>query len=310
MPQRWRGPLPRNGSGVYTLAEPPFVSGTVISSADMNSDLSDIADALTGSVASDGQTLMTGPLGAFAGTLALPGMSWAVDPDTGRYRPSANAMTDVCGGAAVAEYTTTGVNFPLAVKQFGLALIPIGLGPLPWSRTAAPAGWVFDGATYSRTTYSALWVVAEAEIALNNDLYGPGDGSTTFTIASCAGRALVGVDSSGTVLPGVTGMGDATGDATKTIAQANLPSANLDVDIPGGQGEHDHPSAGGPNPPSYRAASTGGVFNVFGGGAYSPETGPATLPALTGTAALGGSGTALSVVQPVRAVKFIIYAGA
>lgn len=55
--------MSRNGSGNYTLpAGNPVQSGTVITSTWANTTLSDIATALTGSVASDGQTPMSGAL--------------------------------------------------------------------------------------------------------------------------------------------------------------------------------------------------------------------------------------------------------
>ena len=55
--------MSRNGSGTYTLpVGNPVVSGTTITSAWANSTLSDIATAITGSVAADGQTAMTGTL--------------------------------------------------------------------------------------------------------------------------------------------------------------------------------------------------------------------------------------------------------
>lgn len=55
--------MARNGSGTYTLpAGNPVVTNTVISSTWANNTLTDIANTLTGSVASDGQTPMTGPL--------------------------------------------------------------------------------------------------------------------------------------------------------------------------------------------------------------------------------------------------------
>ena len=55
--------MSRNGSGVYSLpAGNPVVTGTTISSTWANSTLTDIATALTGSVAADGQTPMTGQL--------------------------------------------------------------------------------------------------------------------------------------------------------------------------------------------------------------------------------------------------------
>jgi hypothetical protein len=55
--------MSRNGSGVYTLpAGNPVVTGTTISSSWANSTLTDLATAVTGSIASDGQTPITGAL--------------------------------------------------------------------------------------------------------------------------------------------------------------------------------------------------------------------------------------------------------
>jgi hypothetical protein len=55
--------MSRNGNGTYNLpAGNPVSSGSVISSTWANSTLSDMAVALTGSIASDGQTPVTGNL--------------------------------------------------------------------------------------------------------------------------------------------------------------------------------------------------------------------------------------------------------
>ena len=60
----------RDGSGTYNLPQPPFVSGTVISSTAVNSDFSDIANALTQSLSKDGQTVPTAnlPMGGYRHT--------------------------------------------------------------------------------------------------------------------------------------------------------------------------------------------------------------------------------------------------
>ena len=63
--------MARNGSGTYNLpAGNPVTTGTTISSTWANGTLSDMATALTGSVASDGQTTPTAnlPMGTFAHT--------------------------------------------------------------------------------------------------------------------------------------------------------------------------------------------------------------------------------------------------
>ena len=55
--------MSRNGSGVYNLpATNPVVPGSTISTTWANGTMSDIAAALTGSVAADGQTPITGNL--------------------------------------------------------------------------------------------------------------------------------------------------------------------------------------------------------------------------------------------------------
>ena len=55
--------MSRNGSGVYNLPSGnPVVTGTTITTTWANTTLSDIASSLTGSVAADGQTPMSGAL--------------------------------------------------------------------------------------------------------------------------------------------------------------------------------------------------------------------------------------------------------
>lgn len=63
--------MPRNGSGTYSLpAGNPVVTGTTISSTVQNNTTSDIATALTNSLAKDGQTVPTAslPMGGFRHT--------------------------------------------------------------------------------------------------------------------------------------------------------------------------------------------------------------------------------------------------
>jgi hypothetical protein len=55
--------MPRNGAGSYSLPSPyPFTPGTTIFSADVNAVLADVASAMTGSIAADGQTVILNPL--------------------------------------------------------------------------------------------------------------------------------------------------------------------------------------------------------------------------------------------------------
>jgi hypothetical protein len=55
--------MSRNGNGIYNLpAGNPVVTGTTITSSWANTTMQNIADALTQSVAADGQTPMSGTL--------------------------------------------------------------------------------------------------------------------------------------------------------------------------------------------------------------------------------------------------------
>ena len=55
--------MSRNGSGTYSLpAGNPVVTGTTISSTWANNTMNDLAAAITGSIAADGQTPITGAL--------------------------------------------------------------------------------------------------------------------------------------------------------------------------------------------------------------------------------------------------------
>ncbi len=138
--------MPRNGSGVYSLAESPFIAGTVILSADMNSDLDDIADALTDSVASDGQTQITGQMLGAPGSVSAPAWSFAVDPDTGIYRNGANGVGVAAGGINVQNWSSgassiTGIlviSAALTVSSGGITLTA-GVYTSPVGSVGAPA---------------------------------------------------------------------------------------------------------------------------------------------------------------------------
>jgi hypothetical protein len=101
--------MSRNGSGVYSLvAGNPVTSGTAISSTWANNTLTDIANALTGSLASDGQTSLTGNLNF--GTNKASNMA---DPTLAQDAVTLNYLTtqDVgFGGNITAPTQTTGNN--------------------------------------------------------------------------------------------------------------------------------------------------------------------------------------------------------
>jgi hypothetical protein len=86
--------MSRNGNGTYNLpAGNPVSSGSVISSTWANTTLSDIAVALTGSVASDGQTPITGNLNMAGNKISNLG--------TGTLATDAANLTQVTSAVAI-----------------------------------------------------------------------------------------------------------------------------------------------------------------------------------------------------------------
>ncbi len=303
--------MPRNGSGSASLAEPPFVPNTPISSADMNANLDDIAEMLTDSLSRSGEGGMLAVL-----ELDNDGFTYTTDPNTGMRRTAGDEQAIECGGVDVIEVTPTGatVNGDLEVTgditNGGNPLVMVGEGKI-WFGTVAPTNWLIcNGATVLRATYPDLWTFAAAEIALSNSLFTNGNGTTTFTLPDLRGRVPAGDDggagrlTSATMTPDGDTLGAVGGTQNGTILQANLPNLNFAVTDPG----HTHIERIG--------SAAGGQLLVQGSNSLSgdvatgTETSAVAQADVTGTVASGGSGTAVANVQPSRAFKFIIYAGA
>lgn len=306
--------MPRVGPN-YTLPEPPFVPQTSISSAAMNSDLSDIADALTNSLARNGAGGMTAVL-----PLANDGLTFTNDPDTGIRRSAANTIAIECGNSDIVEISPTGISVTGDVKQNGFSLLPVGLGPLPWSGSTAPAGWVLCyGQTLPRATYAALWEFAQDEIAAGNTLYGNGDGSTTFTIADMRGRLPAGKDNMGgtaanrltnsTISPNANTLGGSGGQEIVTLTLAQLPtgitsSGTVNVNASG----NSMPITPAAGIGSYFIGAQPGGVNVL----PASSSGWSQVTTLSGSNSMTSnntSGAAHPNVQPTIVTNYIIFAG-
>jgi hypothetical protein len=106
----------RNGSGTYTLNPPAgFTSGTVISSATMNTRFSDLATEMTDSLSRTGKGGMSAPLMCVAGTVAAPGLAFTDDTDTGMFLAAAGDLRFPTGGTTRLQLNALGATVTGAV---------------------------------------------------------------------------------------------------------------------------------------------------------------------------------------------------
>jgi microcystin-dependent protein len=317
--------MPRNGSGSYSLPEAAFIPNTAISSAAVNSDFSDIATALTGSLARDGQGGMTAVL-----PLANTGFVYLNDPNTGIRRTASDTQVIFGGSVDTVEVTTTGasVTGTLAVSGAftvgGAPLLPIGLGPLPWSGLTAPTKWLLCyGQTLLRADYPDLWTFISAEITGGNTLFTNGNGSTTFTMPDMRGRVPAGKDNMGgsaasrltgsTMTPDGETLGAvnaASGGQVVTLALAHLPTGITSVNAAQAiTVTTAQKVVNGPNPGSAVGGGTQVTASDTGsGGALSllNSTGSNSISVTSNNTGAG----AHSNVQPTIVTNYIIFAGA
>jgi microcystin-dependent protein len=298
--------MPRNGSGTYSLPQAPFVAGTVISSAAVNSDFSDIAAALTASLPRDGQAGMSGQLKLPDGSSTVPGLAFTNETNTGFNRAGAGIIGIDILGTQVATINSTGV----------LGTIPIGM-ILDFAGNNIPALWyACGGQAISRTTYALLF----AEIGT---IYGAGDGSTTFNIPDLRGITAAGINNIGTGDSGrLTStyfgnnpdvLGAIGGLQSQTLTVAQIPTG---ITSSGGGVAVSVSSGSGTATINVEGINvTGGPVNVYAPGG-SPSTVPVSITSGAGvTAGLNvvsnnTSGAAHTIIQPTMVLNKIIYAGA
>jgi len=299
--------MPRNGSGTYSLPQAPFQAGTVISSAAMNSDLSDIASALTGSLPRNGEAGMSGQLKLADGSTASPSISFTTDLTTGFSHGSSTIPVSI-GGVSVGSFDTTGWNGTVS----GIGSIQVGI-VVDFAGSVAPTQWLLCfGQNVSRTTYARLFAVI-------GTTYGSGDGSTTFGLPDLRGTVTAGLNNMG-------GVASTNLDATYYLANPN---------VLGTRGGGKNTSLITSNVPSYTpsgsvSSGVGGniALPIQGSGSGSPTsavkqgdngTGPTTLnvspTGITVSSSFsgsnnGGSSAPITLVQPSLVMNKMIFAGA
>lgn len=203
--------MARNGSGTYSLPQPPFTAGTTISSSAVNSDLSDIGAALTQSISKDGQTVYTGnqPMGGNK----LTGLGAGSSPNDSvrvsqvadgaiNYGGTAGGTADAITLAPVPGITAYAAGqtftFKAASTNTGAMTVDVstvGVGALVWPNGAAmSAGDIVSGGVYEIAVSAATPV-----FHLQNTSYPPfprtgGTMTGTLTMSGAAINEAVRVD--------------------------------------------------------------------------------------------------------------------
>lgn len=193
----------------------------------------------------------------------------------------------------------------------------------------APTDWLLcDGSAVSRTTYSALFTAISTT-------YGVGDGSTTFNLPDLKGKFPVGLNSTD---EDFDALGETGGAKTKTIAQANLPNISTGAGTAHTHTQNAHTHTQDAHTHTQNAHGHRAQYSAFitSGGAYHGSDSTSGSYKATGTwienatatnqnttatnqnttatnqnesthtHSLGGSGTALNVVNPYIVVNYII----
>jgi hypothetical protein len=99
--------LPRNGSGTFALEE-TIANGDTADATILMENLTDIASGLTGSLALNGESTLTGPVKAASGSVSSPGYQFGSDSNTGFYRIGGDNIGATCGGTKILDIGTGG----------------------------------------------------------------------------------------------------------------------------------------------------------------------------------------------------------
>lgn len=224
--------MSRNGSGTYSLpAGNPVVTGTTITTTWANTTLSDISSALTGSVAADGQTPMSGSL-----NMANNKVVSVLDP-TSAQDAATKAYVDAVGftvapGTSGNLLTSNGTAWTSAAPAATTPSVPAGSVML-FYQASAPTGWT--------------------QVTTLND-YG-------LRLVSGAGGTTAGTTAYSTVFtnqtPSFTGAIGTLASAATTLSTSQIPSHTHTFGISGG-------ASGGFG--AYTAIDTGTTIGKLGSG--------------------------------------------
>lgn len=309
--------MARNGSGTYNLpAGNPVTTGTTISSTWANSTLSDMATALTGSVASDGQTTPSAnlPMGTFAHTNVGNATVRTMYASAGQVQDGGlTYLTSVSGADTITAVGAVGMTayatgqkftFIAAGANTGAATININsLGAKAITKngaTALAAGDIASGVAvevfYDGTQFQLLNSSVASVSSFSAGTTGLTPSTSTAGAVTLAGTLAAANGGTGLTSPGTSG-NILTSNGTAWISAASASYAGLSTVIFTSSGTWTVPAGitqarvtvigGGGGGGGYSGAAGG--FGGIGGLAIALVTGlSGTITITVGT---GGAGS-------------------
>jgi hypothetical protein len=244
--------MPRNGSGTYSLpAGNPVVSGTTIQSTWANSTLTDVGDALTGSVARDGTGGMSGALRLADGTVAIPGLAFTAETTTGFSRPTTNALV-----ASVSAIERLRINASGASVTGTLGVT----GAVTFSSTLGVTGDVAVNTNKFNVTAASGNTLVAGTLGVTGAITATGgiSGAVTSSSATITGGTIDGTAIGGTTAAAgsFTTLGY-TSTLTGGTGVVNIGSGQIYKDASGNVGI-------GTSSPAFRFVSLGGAIQLSG----------------------------------------------
>jgi len=273
----------------------------------MNSNLADIATAITQSVATTGVSSMTGAFLAASGSAVTPSISFSSDTSTGLYLAGTHQIGISTNGVVAVTINSDGsVTFVGNVNNSSGVPVGVPVGSvMDFAGSSAPSGWLLCyGQSLSTSTYASLFAVIG---------YTYGGAGASFNTPDYRGTTLAGKDNMGGVSAGRIGtvstdsgtivgttLGSRGGSSTHTQSTGEMPfHAHTATSTDAG---HTH---------TYGTPTLTGLSGIQSGNNYTNANATTGLgfASITTTVDANGGSVAMAWLQPTMIVNKIIYAG-